>query len=255
MAGTVHLHLDGPVATVTLANEAKRNSIDPAMCAALTGAARAIAADDALGAVVLRGAGERAFCAGGDFDAMTAGDIASAMRAMDAALEEAMAALARVEIPIVAAVNGACFGAGVQTMLAADIRIASEDARFGIPAASLGIVYPLPAIAEMVRSAGSGATSHFLLGGAPIDAATALARGLIAQIVAKDALYAEAAALAQRIATGPRAAARAYKAIVRGLAEGRAPSDLRELQRRAHESPELVERLAAVAAKRRASNT
>jgi len=250
MAGTVHLTVDGPVATVTLANEPKRNSIDLPMCAALTGAARAIAADAALGAVILRGAGERAFCAGGDFDAMTAGDIASAMRAMDAALDEAMAALARVEIPIVAMVNGGCFGAGVQMMLAADIRLASDDAKFGIPAASLGIVYPLPAIAEMVRSAGPGTTAHFLLGGAPIDAATALARGWVSQVVTKGSLESETSALAGRIAEGPRAAARAYKAIIRGLAEGRAPSDLREVQRRAHESPEMTERLAAVAAKR-----
>jgi enoyl-CoA hydratase/carnithine racemase len=250
MAGTVQLSIDGAIATVALDNEAKRNSIDLAMCAALTGAARAIAADAALGAVVLRGAGERAFCAGGDFDAMTKGDIAAAMRAMDAALDEAMAALARIEIPVVAAVNGPCFGAGVQMMLAADIRIAAEDARFGIPAASLGIVYPLPAIAEMLRSAGPGAAAHFLLGGAPIDAATALARGWIAEVVAKGTAVEAATALAQRIAEGPRAAARAYKAIVRGLAVGRAPSDLRELQRRAHESPEMVERLAAVAAQR-----
>lgn len=250
MAGNVDLHLDGVVATLTLDNAAKRNSIDPAMCAALTGAARAIAGDETLGAVILRGAGTRAFCAGGDFDAMTAGDIASAMRGMDAALEEAMAAMARIAVPIVAAVNGACFGAGVQIMLAADIRIASDDARFGIPAASLGIVYPLPAIAEMIRCAGPGAVAHFLLGGAPIDAATALARGLVAQVVAKAELENEAMALAQRIAAGPRAAARAYKAIVRGLAEGRAESDLREIQKRAHESPEMIERLAAVAAKR-----
>jgi enoyl-CoA hydratase len=250
MAGTVQLSLDGAVATVTLDNEAKRNSIDLAMCAALTGAARAIAGDASVGAVILRGAGERAFCAGGDFDAMTAGDIATAMRAMDAALEEAMAALARVEIPIVAAVNGACFGAGVQMMLAADIRIASDDARFGIPAASIGIVYPLPAIAEMARSAGPAVTAHFLLGGAPIDAATALARGWVSHIVPKAALEADVTALAQRIADGPRAAARAYKSVIRGLAEGRAASDLRDIQRRAHESPEMVERLAAIAAQR-----
>ncbi|HEY7609270.1 MAG TPA: enoyl-CoA hydratase/isomerase family protein [Alphaproteobacteria bacterium] len=250
MAGSVDLQLDGAVATLTLDNAAKRNSIDLAMCAALTGAARAIAADETLGAVILRGAGTRAFCAGGDFDAMTAGDIAAAMRGMDAALEEAMAAMARIAVPIVAAVNGACFGAGVQIMLAADIRIASDDARFGIPAASLGIVYPLPAIAEMIRSAGPGAAAHFLLGGAPIDAAAALERGLVAQVVPKAELEAEAASLAQRIAAGPRAAARAYKAIIRGLAEGRAESDLRELQKRAHESPEMIERLAAVAAKR-----
>jgi enoyl-CoA hydratase/carnithine racemase len=250
MAGNVDLHLDGAVATLTLDNAAKRNSIDPAMCAALTGAARAIAGDETLGAVILRGAGTRAFCAGGDFDAMTAGDIAAAMRGMDAALEEAMAAMARIAVPIVAAVNGACFGAGVQIMLAADIRIASDDARFGIPAAALGIVYPLPAIAEMIRSAGPGAVAHFLLGGTPIDAATALARGLVAQVVPKAELENEAMALAQRIAAGPRAAARAYKAIIRGLAEGRAESDLREIQKRAHESPEMIERLAAVAAKR-----
>jgi enoyl-CoA hydratase/carnithine racemase len=250
MAGNVDLHLDGAVATLTLDNAAKRNSIDPAMCAALTGAARAIAADETLGAVILRGAGTRAFCAGGDFDAMTEGDIAKAMRGMDAALEEAMAAMARIAVPIVAAVNGACFGAGVQIMLAADIRIASDDARFGIPAASLGIVYPLPAIAEMIRSAGPGAVAHFLLGGAPVDAATALAHGFVSRVVPKADLEAEAASLAQRIAAGPRVAARAYKAIIRGLAEGRAESDLRAVQKRAHESPEMIERLAALAAKR-----
>lgn len=206
--------------------------------------------DSAIDRVVVVAAGERAFCAGGDFDAMTAGDIAAAMRAMDAALDEAMAALAQIEIPIVAAVHGACFGAGVQMMLAADIRLAADDARFGIPAASLGIVYPLPAVAEMLRTAGPGLTAHFLLGGAPIDAATALARGWISQVTPKAALDTEAAALARRIADGPRAAARAYKAIIRGLAQGRAPSDLRAIQHRAHESPEMAERLAAVAARR-----
>ena len=250
MPGTVHLHIDGAVATLTLDNLAKRNSIDLALCAELTGAARAIAANDTLGVVVLRGAGDRAFCAGGDFDAMTKGDIAAAMRAMDTALETAVAALGKIEVPIVAMVNGACFGAGVQLMLTADIRIASDDSRFGIPAASLGIVYPLPALEEMVRSAGPGAVAHFLLGGSPIDAPTALARGLIGQVVAKADAETETMALARRIAEGPREAAKAYKAIIRGIAEGRAPSDLREIQRRAHESPAMIEKLAAVAAKR-----
>jgi len=250
MAGTVQLHIDGAVATVILDNAAKRNSVDPPLCAALTGAARAIAGNDTLGAVILRGAGERAFCAGGDFDAMTAGDIAAAMRGMDAALDEAMAALARIEIPIVAAVHGACFGAGVQLMLAADVRLAADDARFGIPAASIGIVYPLPAIAEMIRSAGPGAVAHFFYSGEAIDAPRALALGFVSRVVAKAELDTEAAALAKKIAEGPRAAARAYKAIIRGLAEGRAESDLREIQRRAHESPKMIERLSAIAAQR-----
>jgi enoyl-CoA hydratase/carnithine racemase len=251
MAGTVHLHLDGPVATLVLDNAAKRNSMDLPMAAALAGAARAIAKDERLGAVVLRGAGDKAFCAGADFDAITAGGrIDNALARVESAIADALAELDRVEIPIVAMVNGACFGGGVQVMLATDIQIASDDARFGIPAASLGIVYPLPAIAAMIRSSGPGATAHFLLGGAPIDAATALARGLVSQVVTKNELETEVMALARRIAAGPRAAARAYKAIIRGMAAGRSDADLRQIQRRAHESPELIERLQSVAAKR-----
>ena len=253
MAGTVHLDFAGPVATLTLDNPAKRNSIDLALAGALAASARTVAADERVHVVVLRGAGQRAFCAGGDFDAMTAGGaIAAAMAAMEQALDAAMAALDAIEVPIVASIGGGCFGAGVQLALAADVRIASDDARFGIPAASLGIVYPLPAIAEMIRLAGPGAIAHFLLGGEPLDAAAALARGLVEQVVAKPALEAETAKLAERIASHPRETARAYKAIIRGLARGRPMAELIDIQRRAHAGPGLVERLAEVARRRAA---
>ncbi|MGH7003155.1 MAG: enoyl-CoA hydratase/isomerase family protein, partial [Alphaproteobacteria bacterium] len=224
---------------------------DVPMAAALAGAARAIAGDERLGAVILRGAGERAFCAGGDFDAMTEGGmIEAAFARMEAAIEEAMEALERIEIPIVAAIDGACFGAGVQVALAADIRIASDDARLAIPAATLGIVYPLSAIAEMIRASGPGAAAHFLLGAEPLDAASAMSRGLVEQVVPKAKLQEEAAALGQRIAAHPREAACAYKAIIRGLARARPLSELLEIQRNVHTGPELIERLGAVAAKR-----
>ncbi|MCW5772633.1 MAG: enoyl-CoA hydratase/isomerase family protein [Rhodospirillaceae bacterium] len=251
MAGTVKLDIDGAVATLTLDNPTKRNSIDLPMAAALAGAARAIAADDRLGAVVLRGAGERAFCAGADFDALTAGGaMPEAFAAMEAAVEEAMAALEKIEIPLIAAIDGACFGAGVQFAFTADTRIASADARFGIPAATLGIVYPLGAIAAMIRAAGPGLVTQFLLGAEPIDAAGALAHRFVDRVVAKHEVQETAAALARRIAGHPRAATRAYKAIIRGLAEGRAMSDMRDIQHRAHQSPELAARLAALKEKR-----
>lgn len=252
MPGTVHLHLDGAVATLTLDNAAKRNSVDIPMAAALAGAARAIAGDERIGAVVLRGAGDRAFCAGGDFDAMTGGggDIKTAFARVEAAIEEAMAALDKVEVPIIAAIDGACFGAGVQVALAADIRIAGDDARLAIPAAGFGIVYPLSAIAEMIRAAGPGAVALFLLGGEPLDADAAQAQGLVDRVVPKAKVQEEALALAQRIATHPREAAMAYKAIIRGLARGRSTSELVEIQHRAHASPDLIARLAAIAAKR-----
>jgi enoyl-CoA hydratase/carnithine racemase len=253
MAGTVHFELAGPVATLTLDHAAKRNSIDLAMAGALAAAAGAIAADARVRAVVVRGAGERAFCAGGDFDAMTAGGaLAEAMAAMEKALDAAMAALDAIEVPIVAAINGSCFGAGVQLALAADVRLAADDARFGIPAATLGIVYPLPAIAEMVRLAGPGAAAHLLLGAEPLDAKGALAKGLVDEVVAKAELAAAAAAHAARIASHPSETARAYKAIIRGLARGRPVAELREIQRRAHAGPGMVERLAEIAKKRAA---
>jgi enoyl-CoA hydratase len=255
MAGTVRLDIAGGVATLTLDNAAKRNSIDPPMAAALADAARRAAADARVGAVVLRGSGERAFCAGGDFDAMTAGgDIPAAMARMERAVGDAMAALEAIAVPVVAAIGGGCFGAGVQLALAADIRLAADDARFGIPAASLGIVYPVAAIAAMTRLMGPGSAAHFLLGGEPIDAAAAIQRGLVERVVPKGALIGEATALAGRIAAHPRETARAYKSILRGLAEGRTPAELFAIQRDAHAGPGLAERLAAVARARAAKS-
>jgi enoyl-CoA hydratase len=254
MAGTVKFKIDGAVATITLDNPEKRNSIDLPMAAALASAARAIHGDEGLGAVILRGAGERAFCAGADFDALT-GDgtaIENAFAAMEGAFGEAMAALQTIEIPIIAMVNGACFGGGVQLALAADIRIAGADARFGVPAASLGIVYSLDAIAEMIRAAGPGAVTQFLLGAEPLDAAGALSLRFVDRVVAKAELQETVTTLARRIAGHPRAAVRAYKAVIRGLATGRPMSELREIQHSAHQSPELVERLRSVAQQRAA---
>jgi len=252
MTGTVKLEIDGAIATVTLDNPAKRNSIDLPMTAALVDATRAVRNDARLGCVILRGAGAHAFCAGADFDALTGGGsaIEDAFAAMEGAFGKAAAALASIEIPMIAMVNGACFGGGMQLALTADIRIASANARFGVPAASLGIVYPPDAIAEMIRAAGPGAVAHFLLGAEPIDAACALSYRFVDRVVAQDELHETVTALSRRIAGHPRDAARAYKTVIRGFASGRPMSELRDIQRSAHESPELVERLRSLAQKR-----
>lgn len=254
MAGTVKLESDGAVATITLDNPTKRNSIDLPMAAALADAAHAVRGNQHLGCVILRGADAQAFCAGADFDALTGGGsaIEDAFAAMEGAFGKAAAALESIEIPMIAMVSGACFGGGVQLALASDLRIASADARFGIPAASLGIVYPSDAIAEMIRAAGPGAVTHFLLGGEPIDAATAFSYRFVDRVIALTELQETVTALAQRIAGLPRDAVRAYKAVIRGFVNGRPMSELRDIQHSAHESPELVERLRSLAQKRAA---
>lgn len=254
MAGTVRLDIDGAVATITLDNQDKRNSIDLPMASALVEVTQAVRANEALGAVILRGAGERAFCAGAYFDALTGDGTATAQTfmTMDRAFGRAIASLQKIEIPVVAMVNGACFGGGVQLLLTADIRIAAEHARFGVPAATLGIVYSLDAIAEMIRTAGPGNTAHFLLGAEPLDAAGALAHHFVDRVVAPSALQETVTTLARRIAGHPRAAVRAYKTIIRGFAAGWPIDELRAIQNSAHQSPELAERLCALAQKRAA---
>ncbi len=252
MTGKVILERDGAVATITFDNPAKGNAVDLPMAASLAEMARAVHDDERLGVAILRGAGDRAFCAGADFDALTGGgiEIKKAFSAMEAAFSNAMAALEKIEIPIIAAVNGACFGAGVQLVLAADIRIASVDARFGVPAATFGIVYPLDSIAQMVGAAGPGGTAHFLLGAEPLDARAALSHRFVERVVPTTALHATVTTLAKRIADHPRAAVRAYKAIIRGLASGRSVGELREIQHRAHLSPDLIQQLRLLAQRR-----
>ena len=108
------------------------------------------------------------------------------------------------------------------------------------------------AIAEMIRAAGPGAVTQFLLGAEPLDAAGALSLRFVDCVVAKAELQETVTTLARRIAGHPRVAVRAYKAVIRGLANGRPISELREIQHSAHQSPELVERLRSVAQQRAA---
>ena len=119
--------------------------------------------DERLGAVILRGAGERAFCAGADFDALTGGGTAVETHSRCWKLPSRMRSLpCRRSRSLSSPWWGApCFGGGVQLALTADIRIASADARFGVPAAILGIVYPVGAIAEMIRAAGPVPSRNF----------------------------------------------------------------------------------------------
>jgi enoyl-CoA hydratase len=253
MAGTIRFETKDAIATLTLDNPAKRNSFDPPMLAELEAAARQIAADPALAVVILQGSGDKAFCAGADFDALTeGGDIAAAFGRMEDASARAVAAMADIEVPIVAEIRGACFGGGVQMALLADVRIASDDARFCIPAVALGIVYPLEAIGKITHLCGPGAAKRLLIGGERVDAAEARAIGLIEEVVPAAELDARIAAFAAQIAGQSRAAARAYKAIVDELAAGAPLEQVAPLQDAAHAEGDLIARLEEVARTRAA---
>jgi enoyl-CoA hydratase len=219
VTGTVRVTRNDRCATFVLDNVTKRNSLDMPMLEELAAAAREAALDPDLSVVVLRGAGNKAFCAGADFDAMTAAPMPKTVAAMEEALREAVASLAALPMPLIAAIDGACFGGGVQVALAADIRIATAVSRFGIPAAQVGLAYPFDAIAQIVRLAGSGLANLLLLTGEAFDADTALRRRLIDEVVPADALEQRLDKLESMIAANPPAAATAYKRMVRALAQ------------------------------------
>lgn len=251
MAGRISTARRARCLTISLENIAKRNSLDLPMLEELAHVAREAAADGELAVVVLRGAGREAFCAGADFDAMTAPPLVDSVMRMDAALEAAIAALDAIEVPLVAAIEGACFGGGLQIALAADVRIASAGARFGVPAAQMGIAYPFQAISQMTALCGSGAASFMFLSGEAFDAPLALHRRLVEEVVAADGFETRLGEIVDKLAASPRLSAVSYKKMIRLLArEDREPA--RRIHGQLMDARLFLPKLEAVLAKRRA---
>lgn len=247
MSGSVHLDLDATLASITIDNPEKRNCFDLSMTRQLRDIAGIIADNVDIRVVIVKGAGERAFCAGGDFDAMTEADnILDSVNEMEDMLDQSVVAMAAIRVPIIAALRGSCLGGGVQLAMTADIRIAADDLKLGIPAVSLGLVYPLDAITKIVTLAGPSTAKQLLIGGAPFDAQTAYHKRLVDEVVPADELIAHATAFAQRIAKYPPDTVRAYKNIVDDYSAGSEIDAIEEMRSRANRAGELIDRLAQV---------
>lgn len=191
--GCLRLGQAGPVAVLELARVEKRNALTRAMWAALPAVAAALREDGAR-ALLLRGAGTRAFSAGADIaEFAEAYATPEAARATNDAIRAGIAALAELPLPVVALVHGPCMGAGVALALAADLRFAAEDAAFAIPPARLGIAYPFADVAALVALLGPARTKDLLFSARTVGAPEALAMGLVDRVL--PAAAAEAAAL------------------------------------------------------------
>jgi enoyl-CoA hydratase/carnithine racemase len=171
-----------------------------------------LGADETLRAVVLRGAGERAFIGGADIDEMAGLDPSKA-RAFITLVHRCCDVFRCLPVPVIARIQGYVFGAGVEVAAACDMRVASTDAQFGMPEVRLGI----PSVVEaalLPQLIGWGRTRQWLLTGDAIDATTAHAWGLIEEVVPAEQLDAAVEKLLDSIlASGPRAI-RAQKALI-----------------------------------------
>ena len=219
----------GSVATVTFNNPARRNALTAQMRAALPGVLTALNADGDVRVVVATGAGEAAFMSGADISEFAAQRTAPADRAAfdrgQAVLAEAWATLDK---PVIAMIRGYCLGGGLLTALQADIRIASDDSQFGIPAARLGLGYAFSGVTGLITLVGPAKAAEILFSARRFSAAEALQMGLVNQVVPGDALHETVYGLASAIAGNAPLTVAAVKAAIR---EASRPAQERDLAR------------------------
>lgn len=207
---------DEGVATLTL-DRPPQNRIDGQMVDELAAAINAIAGSDAR-AVLLRSTGEN-FSFGGDI--MSWPD--ASMQDLRELFEHYMSVFNRFEripMPVIAAVQGLCFGGGFELALRADMIFAGESAAFGHPEQSLGIVTILGGAYRVAERAGRSRASEWAMTSEKLSAATMERFGIVNRIVADADLLNEARAFAQKVAQGPTRAYAAHKALLRAWADG-----------------------------------
>lgn len=168
--------LRGDVLWLTIAREARRNAISPAVLEGISQGFAQARADRGIRAIVLTGAGEKAFCAGGDLQTGDPFGIDHSIPYAPAA--ELFREARRLPVPLVARVNGACYAGGMGLMAMCDLAVAHEDARFALPEVKVG-VFPAQVAAVLQRLLPRRVLIEMCLTGEPITAAQALELHLV----------------------------------------------------------------------------
>jgi len=216
----VRLDREGPggsVVWITLDRPERLNALNLAMRDELWTALGLLRDDPTVRAAVIRGAGDSAFSAGADITEF--GTAPSLIDAREARRRrDVWGLMAALPIPLVAAIHGFAYGAGLELSLYCDLRVAADDARFALPEVSLGYIPSAGGTQTLPRHLGRSDALEMATSGEAIDAAEAYARGLVHAVVPRADLEATARAWADRLASLPPGAVRATKrAVVEGL--------------------------------------
>lgn len=216
----LRLHTAGSVTRLLIDHSERRNAITRAMWRAFPELIAQALADPAVRVLVLQGATPGMFAAGADISefAQTYADPAEAQRANDE-IQAAEDALAAVPLPVVALIDGPCVGGGVGLALACDFRIGSEQARFAVTPAKLGLSYHPADLLRLVRACGLGAASELLYGGQVWHAARALQAGLLNQVLPQAQFATQTDALLLAIAANSLSANQAIKRGLRAVSD------------------------------------
>lgn len=215
------------VGLLTFNQPEKRNAMSVEMWEGMSAVLHGWTADDAVRVVVLTGAGEKAFVSGADISQF--GEMrnnADAQREYDRVTSAGRATLAAFPKPVIARIRGFCLGGGLGIAMQADIRIASDDSAFGIPAAKLGIAYGFDMVRRLNSLVGQANARLLLFGGERIDAAEAGRIGLVNRVVPADALEEAVSSLARGIAANAPLSVRGMKLIANAAMADPADRDM-----------------------------
>ena len=190
---------DGPIRTITINRPEVRNALDAEVGSELIAAVGGAASADSVRAIIITGAGDKAFIAGADIRGLVAATPTQAEAISQAAkrLHDAMRRCAR---PIIAAVNGQCLGGGFELAMACDIRLAARNATFGLPEIRLGILPGGGGTVRLARLIGAAAARALCMTGQIITAERAYALGLLHEVVEPGELMPAARRLAGDLA-------------------------------------------------------
>ncbi|HEX5500987.1 MAG TPA: enoyl-CoA hydratase-related protein [Thermomicrobiales bacterium] len=231
MAEDLLVERRGAVATVVLNRPEVHNAFRYDMWRGLAAAVRDCGADPAVRAIVIRGAGERAFASGADIAEFPERRGTPEQAAIyHAAVADALRAVAEVARPVIAMIHGYCIGGGCELAIACDLRLADTRARFGIPAAKLGVVLGVQELRQLAGLVGLGAAKEILYTGRLLDAGEALRIGLVNRVVPPDELAATVDEVTGQIARNAPLSIAAAKALLGRLERGDSPEELAAAQ-------------------------
>lgn len=231
----------GHILVVTLNRPEAHNAVNAAVHSGIGEALEAAAADDDIRVVVITGAGERSFCAGADLVAIARGEALEPEDDRQRAWGFAGIAAHPIAKPIIAAVNGSAFGGGLEIILACDLVVAADHARFGLPEVKVGLFAAAAGAFRIVDQLPAKIAMEHLLTGDPFDAETAHRLGFANRVVPAADVLATAMALAEKISSNAPLSVQASKRVALGILDGRIAADEPRWQHNATELARLLQ--------------
>lgn len=248
--------VDGAIATLTFNNPERHNAVSLEMWRGANAALEAFAANPVVRVVVLTGAGGKAFVSGADISKFESERASTdAVEVYNAAVEQFSQTLLHFEKPTLALIRGYCMGGGIGIVVCCDLRIANETARFGVPAAKLGLGYGFANIRRLMHLVGPQFVNEIMFTARQFDAVEALGMGLVNRVVSDTEIETQVRQLAETIAGNAPLTLRAVKTTVRELLRDESERDVAKcdaLARACFESQDYQEGRRAFMEKRKA---